>query len=79
MNPCSCAPLALVAVGKGGREDVSVVARRVGLKRRDDAWGIGVSTSEYRTEQPLRLALPNQTIVAQVLEHRPLRIAKVLC
>jgi hypothetical protein len=38
MNPWSLAPLALVAVGNGGNEDVSVVARRVGLKRREDAW-----------------------------------------
>ena len=80
MNPWSCAPLALVAVGKGGREDVRVVARRVGLKRRDDAWGNRRQLrKKYHTKQPLRLALPNQTVVAQILEHRTLRFAKALC
>jgi len=45
MNPWSFASPVLVAVGNGGSEDVSVVAKRVGLKRRDDACGAGINTS----------------------------------
>jgi hypothetical protein len=79
MKPWSLAPPVLVAVGNGGNEDVNVVARRVGLKRRDDACAVGVSSLEHQAQQALYFALPNQAIVAQVLEHRPLRIAKTLC
>jgi hypothetical protein len=79
MNPWSLAPPVLVAVGNGGNEDVSVVARRVGLKRRDDACAVGVNNLEPQAQQALYFALPNQAIVAQVLEHRPLCIAKTLC
>jgi hypothetical protein len=79
MNPWSLAPPVLVAVGNGGNEDVSVVARRVGLKRRDDACAVAVSSLKHQAQQALYFALPNQAIVAQVFEHRPLRIAKTLC
>jgi hypothetical protein len=79
MNPWSFAPPALVAVGKGGSEEVSVVAKRVGLKRRDDACGAGVNTSEFsHIHQARYFALPNETIVTQVLQHRPLSIAQIL-
>ncbi len=40
----------LVAVGNGGSEDVSVVARRVGLKRRDDACAVDVNNLESRAQ-----------------------------
>ena len=79
MNPWSLAPLVLVAVGNGGNEDVSVVARRVGLKRREDPCAVGVNNLEHQAQQALYSALPNQAIIAQVFEHRPLRIAKTLC
>lgn len=79
MNPWSLAPPVLVAVGNGGNEDVSVVARRVGLKRRDDACAAGVNSLELQAQQVLYFTLPNQSIIAQVLKHRPLRIAKTLC
>ena len=79
MNPWSFASPALVAVGNGGSEDVSVVAKRVGLKRRDDAWGAGVNTLVLsHTQWAHYFALPNETIVAQVLQHRPLSIAQTL-
>jgi len=35
-------------VGNGGSDDVSVVAKRVGLKRRDDACGVGVNDSKKK-------------------------------
>jgi hypothetical protein len=35
MNPSCGLVLLIVDVGSGGEEEVSVVARRVGLKRRD--------------------------------------------
>jgi hypothetical protein len=79
MNPWSLAPPVLVAVGNGGNEDVSVVARRVGLKRREDACAVGVNPLEHQAQQALYFALPNKAIVTQVLEHRPLRIAEALC
>lgn len=79
MNPWFLAPPVLVALGNGGNEDVSVVAKRVGLKRRDDACAVGVNNLGHKAQQALYFALPNQAIVAQVLEHRPLRIAKTLC
>jgi len=53
MNPWSLAPPVLVAVGNGGNEDVSVVARRVGLKRRDDACAVGVNDLENQAQQAL--------------------------
>lgn len=37
MNPSLGPELVPVDVGSGGEEDVKVVARRVGLKRREDA------------------------------------------
>jgi hypothetical protein len=43
MNPWSLAPPVLVAVGNGGNEDVSVVAKRVGLNRREDACAASVN------------------------------------
>lgn len=64
MNPWSLAPPTLVAVGNGGKEDVSVVANRVGLKRRDDAWVVGVNASESYMQQALYFALPDEAIVA---------------
>jgi hypothetical protein len=79
MNPWSLAPPVLVAVGNGGNEDVNVVARRVGLKRRDVACADGVNNMKHQAQQAPYSALPNQAIVAQVLEHRPLRIAKAPC
>lgn len=79
MNPWSLVPPVLVALGNGGNEDVSVVARRVGLKRRDDPCAVGVNKLEYQAQQALYFALPNQSVIAQVLEHRPLRIAETFC
>jgi len=38
MNPSWGPDIAPVVVGRGGEEDVRVVARRVGLKRRDEGW-----------------------------------------
>lgn len=37
-SPLGSDPASAVAVGKGGSDDVSVVARRVGEKRRGVAW-----------------------------------------
>jgi hypothetical protein len=80
MNPWSLAPPVLVAVGNGGNEEVSVVARRVGLKRREDACAVGINDWNIkRSSHCMYFALPNQAVVTQVLEHRPLRIAKTLC
>jgi uncharacterized FAD-dependent dehydrogenase len=67
MNPWSLAPPVLVAVGNGGNEDVSVVAKRVGLKRRDEACAVGVNISENQAQQALYSALPDEAVVAQVL------------
>lgn len=67
MNPWSLAPPVLVAVGNGGNEDVSVVAKRVGLKRRDEACAVGVNISENQARQALYSALPDEAVVAQVL------------
>jgi hypothetical protein len=53
MNPWSLAPPVLVAVGNGGNEEVSVVARRVGLKRREDACAVGVNNLEHEAQQAL--------------------------
>lgn len=64
MNPWSLAPPVLVAVGNGGNEDVSVVARRVGLKRREDACAVVVNVPEHQAQQALYSALPNQAVVA---------------
>ena len=70
MNPSpleSPAPPAPVVVGKGGSDDVSVVARRVGEKRRGVAW---ISSEALRRCNRLTrlwllyLPLPNQSVVA---------------
>ena len=53
MNPWSLAPPVLVAVGNGGNDDVSVVARRVGLKRREDACAVGVNGLKHQAQQAL--------------------------
>jgi len=48
MNP-SCGPeLVPVEVGRGGEEEVKVVARRVGLKRRDDGFDGDISIRKDR-------------------------------
>lgn len=39
MNPSWGPDLFPVAVGRGGEEEVKVVARRVGLKRREEGFG----------------------------------------
>jgi hypothetical protein len=64
MNPWSFASPALVAVGNGGSDDVSVVAKRVGLKRRDDACGVGFNPSESHPQQMHYFALPNKAVVS---------------
>ncbi len=79
MNPWSLAPPVLVAVGNGGNEDVSVVARRVGLKRRDDACAADVNDPKCQAQRALYFPLPNQAIVTQVLQHLPLCVTKALC
>jgi hypothetical protein len=40
MNPSWGPELVPVDVGSGGEEEVKVVARRVGLKRRDDGFDV---------------------------------------
>lgn len=40
MNPSLGPELVPVVVGSGGEEEVRVVARRVGLKRREDDCGV---------------------------------------
>ena len=42
-SPLDSDPAPPLAVGKGGSDDVSVVARRVGEKRRGVAWILSVA------------------------------------
>jgi len=51
MNP-SCGPeLVPVEVGRGGEEEVKVVARRVGLKRRDEGFDGDIKHSEWPSKK----------------------------
>ena len=80
MNPSLGPELVPVLVGRGGDEEVSVVARRVGLKRRDVGWfgepyGYGCRAWTVCTN-PL---LPNKAVIAKVLKHRLLTRAEIVC
>jgi hypothetical protein len=61
MKPCTCGLLLLPAdVGRGGNEEVKVVARRVGLKRREDDYqrGLEYDFSEQKRDN-MNFALPD--------------------
>jgi hypothetical protein len=77
MNPASCPVCPDVAVsvvtdpellvlGKGGEEDVSVVAKRVGLNRFESGC-VGNERDIYEDSTCTYPLLPNQTVVAEVL------------
>lgn len=73
MNPSWGPELPPVEVGSGGEEEVKVVARRVGLKRRDV--GFDGEVRSFQRYSQSYLSLPNESIVTQVLEHRLLSAA----
>ena len=80
MKP-SCGPeLVPVEVGRGGEEEVKVVERRVGLKRRDEGLTgtLSIRDDQIKNPQPYP-SLPNETIVTQVFQHGFLSAAQVLC
>lgn len=79
MKP-SCGPeLVPVEVGRGGEEEVKVVERRVGLKRRDEGLTgtLSIRNDQIKNPQPYP-SLPNETIVTQVFQHGFLSAAQVL-
>ena len=76
MNPSWSPELPPVEVGSGGEEEVRVVARRVGLKRRDV--GFDGEVRSFQRYSQSYLSLPNESIVTQVLEHSLLSAAQVL-
>ena len=66
-------------VGRGGEEEVKVVARRVGLKRRDEGFDGDIKHPEDQVKNlQLYFSLPNETIVTQVFQHGSLSAAQVL-
>ncbi len=54
-------------MGKGGDEDVNVVARRVGLNRQEDACGIRVNNGTGLSEYLSHFTLPDKPVVPEVL------------
>jgi hypothetical protein len=74
MNPSLGPELVPVEVGRGGEEDVNVVARRVGLKRRDEGC-IERSDTSSLIDTRRNLSLPNEAVVTQVFKHRLLAYA----
>ena len=82
MNPCACELLATpAAVGSGGEDDVSVVARRVGQNRFEEACN---HTRREDNDDDVRtvrgdtdFALPDDAVIPEILEHRGLRRTQV--
>ena len=69
MKPClwPSAPEPLL-VGNGGDEDVSVVAKRVGLKRFEDGCH-GVRSGSIWYKIIFDLPLPDDPIIAEIFQH----------
>ena len=81
MNPSFGPELMLVDVGNGGEDDVNVVARRVGLNLREDAWEgrsrpFSIPPAE---EEGTDLALPQETIIAEIHKHGSLSLRQIFC
>ena len=67
------------AVGRGGREDVRVVASLVGLKRLDDACSKSVGAALMSMPGTACPALPYKAIIPQVFKHGFLSLAEAFC